>query len=87
MDKFELLALMMREDSQAKEANLYSVTADMAEKLANIAGRLDQNELACFVEIGATIYRQGVRTFGAGVPMEDLFPARESAALAGALEF
>lgn len=78
MDKYQILALMMRSEHQCLDANLYSLSALFADRLARVADRLTEEELNRFIEIGAAIYHAGLDEFGTGVPLEDLFPANEN---------
>ncbi|MES2537330.1 MAG: hypothetical protein V4632_15810 [Pseudomonadota bacterium] len=78
MDKFQVLSLMMRKDNQIIDADLYSISALMADALADVSGKLNQQEIYRLIDIGAAIYRHGLQEFGAGVPMDDLFPACEN---------
>jgi hypothetical protein len=75
MTKQELLSQMMRTEHHAIETDLYSLCAIFAEQLAAVIDRLDEAELERFIEIGASMYRSGLAEFGAGVPVEDLFPS------------
>jgi hypothetical protein len=78
MDKYQIMALMMREDHQVLHTDLYSISALMAERLAGIADRLSDSEMDTFIDIGAAVYRAGLSEFGTSVPVEDLFPASEN---------
>lgn len=78
MDKYKIMALMMRSEHQVIDANLYSLSALMAERLADISGKLTEDELSAFIDIGAAVYQAGMKEFGERVPMEDLFPASEN---------
>jgi hypothetical protein len=78
MNKYQIMALMMREDHQVLDTDLFSTSAVLAERLAGISTRLSEQEMDAFINIGAAIYRAGLNEFGAGVPVEDLFPANEN---------
>jgi hypothetical protein len=78
MDKRQILSLMMRKEHQVIDANLYSLSALMAKELADVSHKLNQGELYRLIDIGAAIYRHGLIEFGAGVPVDDLFPAWEN---------
>ena len=74
MTREEILSKMMRQEHNAIDTNFYSLAALFAEKLAALGSRLDEAELTVFIEIGATIYRQGHLEFCDTVPVEDMFP-------------
>lgn len=78
MDKYQIMALMMRSEHQVIDANFYGLSAVMADKLAAVSDKLSDAELDSFIRIGAAIYRAGMNEFGARVPVEDLFPANEN---------
>jgi hypothetical protein len=78
MDKFQVLALMMREENEVMDANLYTVCAMLADRLSMISDRLSEEEMMAFVQVGAVVYRHGMAEFGSAVPIEDLFPANEN---------
>lgn len=78
MDKFQILSLMMRKEHQFIDADLYSISALLADALADVSDKLNHAEVFRLVDIGAAIYRHGVQEFGEGVPLDDLFPASEN---------
>lgn len=78
MDKYQILALMMREENEVIDADLYTVCAILADRLAAASDRLNAEEMTAFVQVGAAIYRHGMAEFGSAVPIEDLFPANEN---------
>jgi hypothetical protein len=77
MTKQEILSQMMREEHDVIHINFYSLAALLAEKLAALGDRLDEDELNVFIGIGAKIYRQGRTEFHEDVPVEDMFPMGE----------
>jgi hypothetical protein len=77
MNRHQILSLMMRKEHQVIDANLYSVAALMAERLAQVSDKLIEAETYDFIHIGAAIYRHGVNEFGAGILVDDLFPAEQ----------
>jgi hypothetical protein len=74
MTKQQVLSLMMRQERRTLDADLYTVSALMADRLARVSHKLDRAEVDAFIEIGAAIYCHGLAQFGAHVPVEDLFP-------------
>jgi hypothetical protein len=78
MTKEQILSLMMRQEHQVIDTDLYSLAALLAERLALISESLDEGALNRFIDIGAAIYRHGLGEFREGVPVEDLFPASEN---------
>lgn len=71
---------MMRQESAAADIDSFSFAARMADLLAQITPRLTADELAFLIRAGGKIYHAGIQECGAGVPMEDLFPAEENLA-------
>jgi hypothetical protein len=78
MSKYCIMSLMMRKENAATDVDPFSFAAQMAELLAQISSKLTAEELAFFVRAGGKIYDAGVKEYGTGVPMEDLFPSREN---------
>jgi hypothetical protein len=78
MDKYQILSLMMRKEHQVIDADLYTLSALMAERLADVSDKLNEAEIYGLVDIGGAIYRRGLVEFGDGVPVDDLFPAAEN---------
>lgn len=78
MTKQQALSLMMRHENQVVEGDLYTVTALMAEALADVSEQLDDRHVDRFINIGAAIFRHGLDEFKQGVEVEDLFPARDN---------
>jgi hypothetical protein len=81
MTKQQVLCLMMRQEHRTLDADLYTVSALMADRLARISHKLDRAEMDAFIEIGAAIYCHGLSQFGAHVPVEDLFPIADDWAM------
>lgn len=77
MDKYRLLDLMMREQEDAPDTDLYCISALLAKHLETVSPKLSEREMERFVEIGAAICRYANREFGMNVPVEDLFPPSE----------
>lgn len=78
MDKFECMSRIVRDESTLKYSDLFSVASSLAEQLAAIAERLDEQELRRFLDIGAAIYRHGMEEFdeqNARSPIAELMPA------------
>ncbi len=78
MNKFQILALMMRGNQQLGETNLFSVAALMAEALADIAGKLSEDEFYRLVSIGTAIYSHGTSELGDAAEGEDFFSENDS---------
>jgi hypothetical protein len=78
MDKYEIMSLMMRDEPHPIRANLYSISALLAEGLAHVADRLSDDEMKRFIDIGTALYRRGMDEFVEGVPVHDLFPVSGS---------
>jgi hypothetical protein len=78
MNKYQIVALMMRAEHQVIDTDPFSLAAMLAEQLAKVSDRLNEQEMDRFVKIGAAVYRAGLTEFGSGVPVEDLFPANEN---------
>lgn len=74
MDKYQILALMTREENQL-DADPFALAASLAQELGMLSERLKEEELLRLIRIGGAIYRIGVEKFGTAVEMEDLFPA------------
>jgi hypothetical protein len=81
MTKQQVMCLMMRSDRRTLDADLYTVSALLADRLARISHKLDRAEMDAFIEIGAAVYAEGLARFGAHVPVEDLFPVGEDWAM------
>ncbi|RZI44179.1 hypothetical protein EGT07_01760 [Herbaspirillum sp. HC18] len=77
MTKFEIMALMMRKESQF-EGGAFTIAAKLATCLEPLSERLRDDELAELVQIGGAIYHFGVEQGKESVPLEDLFPACEN---------
>lgn len=77
MDKYQLLELMIREQDDAPDTDLYCVSALLAKSLEAVAPKLNDMEMLRFIEVGAAICRYANREFGMNVPVEDLFPPSE----------
>lgn len=78
MNKYQIMALMMRREHRVIDANFYGLSALMADRLASVSDRLTAEEMDRFIDIGAAIYRAGMDAFGNTVEVEDLFPANEN---------
>lgn len=78
MSKYCIMSLMMRKENAATEVDPFSFAAQMADMLETVSSRLTPEEMAFFIRAGGKIYDSGVKEFGTGVPMEDLFPAMEN---------
>lgn len=78
MTKQEILSLMMREENRVINADLYSLTAELAAAVAEASSQLDHATVARFVRVGAALYAHGLDEFKNPVRVEDLFPAREN---------
>ena len=74
MTKFEIMALIMRKESQF-EGDAFTIAAKLATCLEPLSECLRDDELAEFIQIGGAIYRNGVEQNRQAVPLEDLFPA------------
>jgi hypothetical protein len=81
MTKQEVLCLMMRRDRATVDADLYTVSALMADWLSRVSPKLDRAEVDAFIAIGGVVYSEGLARFGARVPVEDLFPVGEDWAM------
>lgn len=77
MDKYRLLNLMMREQEDAVDTDLYCICALLAKHLESVSGKMNDAEMQKFIEVGAAICRYANREFGMNVPVEDLFPPSE----------
>jgi hypothetical protein len=77
MTKFEIMALIMRKESQF-EGDAFTIAAKLATCLEPLSERLRDDELAELIQIGGAIYRNGVEESKQDVPLEDLFPACEN---------
>lgn len=77
MDKYRLLDLMMQEQEDAPDTDLYCVSALLAKHLEAVSSKLNDREMQKFIEVGAAICRYANREFGMNVPVEDLFPKSE----------
>lgn len=77
MTKFEIMALIMRKESQF-EGDAFTIAAKLASCLEPLSERLRDEELAELIQIGGAIYRHGVEESRRDVPLEDLFPACEN---------
>lgn len=77
MTKFEIMALIMREESHS-ETDAFTVSAKLATLLERLSERLRDDELAELIRIGGSIYRFGIEQSKQPVPLEDLFPACEN---------
>jgi hypothetical protein len=77
VDKYRLLNLMMQEQEDAPDTDLYCVSALLAKHLETVSGKLSEEEMQKFIEVGAAICRYANREFGMNVPVEDLFPPSE----------
>ncbi|RJG06640.1 hypothetical protein D3870_12010 [Noviherbaspirillum cavernae] len=64
MDKYQIMSLMMREEHQIIDDDLYTLSERLAERLAHVADKLDDAEINRFIDIGAAIYRHGLKEFG-----------------------
>lgn len=78
MSKYCIMSLMMRTENAATEVDSFSFAAQMADRLARIAPKLTADEMAFLIRAGGKIYDSGIKEFGSGIPMEDLFPAEEN---------
>ncbi|WP_420473186.1 hypothetical protein [Noviherbaspirillum sp. ST9] len=77
MTKFEIMALIMRKESQF-EGDAFTIAAKLATCLEQLSERLRDDELAELIQIGGAIYRIGLEQSRQTVPLEDLFPACEN---------
>ncbi|OWW18235.1 hypothetical protein AYR66_02420 [Noviherbaspirillum denitrificans] len=77
MTKFEIMALMMRKESQF-EGDGVTIAAKLAACLEPLSGRMRDSDLAQLIQIGSAIYHVGAEQCEEIVPIEDLFPACES---------
>jgi len=78
MSKYRIMSMMMRHENSADEVNAFTLAAHMAEVLDRISSTLTDDELQLFIKAGGKIYHSGVKEFGQGLPLEDLFPAKEN---------
>jgi len=77
MDKYKILALMMRDENRI-EGDPFSLTAKLAALLETTSRSMTEEELADFIRIGGALYRIGIEQYGQSVRLEDLFPASEN---------
>lgn len=77
MTKYEIMALIMRKESQL-EGDAFALSARLATCLEPLSERLRDDELAELIQIGGGIYRIGTEECKQEVPIEDLFPACEN---------
>lgn len=77
MTKFEIMALMMRNENRF-EGEPFMVAAKLASCLELLSERLGDEEVADLIQIGGAIYQFGVDDSKQTVPLEDLFPACEN---------
>lgn len=77
MDKYRLLDLMMQEQEDAPDTDLYCISALLAKHLESVSPKLNEAEMLKFIQVGAAICRYANREFGMNVPVEDLFPPSE----------
>lgn len=78
MSKYCVMSLMMRHEVAEEEVDPFALSAQMADLLDRISYKLTDEELAFFIKAGGKIYHDGVKEFGAGLPLEDMFPAVEN---------
>lgn len=78
MSKYRIMSMMMRQENSADEVNTFTFAAQMAELLDRISPKLTDDELGFFIKAGGKIYHDGIKEFGQGLPLEDLFPAEEN---------
>lgn len=77
MTKFEIMALIMRKESQF-EGDAFTIAAKLATCLETLSERLRDEEMAELIQVGGAIYQLGVEQCKQPVPLEDLFPACEN---------
>jgi hypothetical protein len=78
MSKYRIMSLMMRQENSAEDVNPFTFAARMAELLDSMHARLTADEIAFLIKAGGKIYHDGIKEFGEGLPLEDLFPAEEN---------
>lgn len=78
MSKYCIMSLMMRKENAAHDVDAFTLAAQMADLLARISPKLTAEELSFLIRAGGKIYDAGVKEFGKGLPVEDLFPAQEN---------